>query len=98
MMLNAVMSEPERWMSDLLALDDERSIGLALVACSRVMLPYWETHCPNDDKLECVVSAMHAWALTPTAASRTGILNSLKLAAVVSQGYLSPVEPVLRSD
>jgi hypothetical protein len=28
---------------------------MALVACSRLMLPYWESHYARDDKMECLV-------------------------------------------
>ena len=92
--LESALSLAADWPSKLLAIDDERLIGLALAACSRQMFPYWESHNPRDDKMEQLVSAMDDWASNSTPELKKRILDSLRRVAVESHGWLSPVEPV----
>jgi hypothetical protein len=93
MHLERALAQHVKWRSAVLRLD-ERSIGMALTACSQLMLEYWETRYPHDEKLAEVVTAMNEWGRVGSPETQSRVLDSIKRVAVEQRGYLSPVDPL----
>jgi hypothetical protein len=76
------LSQPESSIEDLLGVANEPSVAVGLIAIAEVMLPYWESRYPHDDRMERLVDVMRTWRANPSRRLRGEVFETLRTAAV----------------